>query len=47
MTSMRWTLLAFFLAAMAANASCGRKGDPNPPAAAEESEDENKSDSGY
>ena len=48
MTSMRWALMTVFLAALATNASCGRKGDPKPPEAqAVQTEDEEKGESGY
>jgi predicted small lipoprotein YifL len=40
MTAMRWTIMALCLAALAAGASCGRKGDPKPPAAVEEPDED-------
>lgn len=52
MTTTRYALLALLLAAFAATASCGRKGDPAAPepeasAPAAEEEEESKGGAGY
>ena len=47
MTATRWTILALCFAALAAGASCGRKGDPIPPAAVEEPDEDKGGASGY
>lgn len=47
MTAFKFALLGLCLAALAMTTGCGRKGDPAPPAAVEETTEEEKVEKDY